>query len=532
MKKTLITLTLILAFFALQAQKKSIVGLWNIAEENMIIEFTETKIGKYGSEQIEYLKYKIEGNEIIVPNQTSAKFKLQGKNTLILTDGDEKLVAKRIIPGKNKMLINGIYYAIIENEYNYFNIKDGNDAEFGIKRESFPIKYLTVGSKLLMVKDGRYLTCEIKNDKTFQCLDYEFEYAVFEWISHEEFEEKMARLRLLAEIEDYYYDNNFEAAIEMAKKAIELYPNDEDFYQTLSYVYQKQDNHEEAINILNQFLKIDPQSVSTYGNLSYYYLFIKDYKKAEHAALKALSIDDTQLWIKANLATAMLFQDQYEDARTIFLELKDEWCFEKSYRTCADAWLSDFEELEKAGVIPESQKENVKKLRKLLDWDWERRYYTPTLTDEQKEKVVEVVKIWVDEMFKAENVNRIMQASDVPFAYNRTRVITTTDDLKKLYLETFEEKGKRATPMYEVEIWEYTSEVLWGYIPLNFVKVGVTINSENRYDEENVFIVGEDTTIIVCVLIRNNTFKVVGFNYEEVEAWGYEVIEEAIDWDE
>jgi len=118
-------------------------------------------------------------------------------------------------------------------------------------------------------------------------------------------------------------------------------------------------DYKQLINAVNQSLKIDPQNASSYGNLSYYYLYTQDYEKSEQSALKGLSIDGTKLWIKGNLATALLFQGKYEEAEKIVLELKSEICLKN--KTCAQTWLDDFDRLEQAGAIPESQKENVEK---------------------------------------------------------------------------------------------------------------------------------------------------------------------------
>jgi len=407
------------------------------------------------------------------------------------------------------------------------NIQEDGQAEFGPLLIPQPVRYIVAGSQIYVLdKYAEYSSLEIKNDKTFQLHVPELkEIFVLKWISDEELQaiktnyENEKGLQYLMEFYQMY--GRFDKLVEVALEIIKENPENEEVYNTLANAYNELGEHEKAIDILNQLLQINPQNVSDLGNLSYYYLFVRDYKSAEQSALKALAIDPTQLWIKANLGTALLFQDEYEQAERIFLELGKKMCF--SYRTCAEAWLGDFDELEAAGVIPESQKENVEKLREILeelymewhmsDWYGEDEN-TPTLTEEQQEGIIEVVKIWINELFTAEDVHRLMQLSDVPFAYDRERIITTSDDLKKLYLEIFEEKGPRTIPVHEVEILDYTSEVLWGYIPLNFVKVKIIIDQEPKFR--------------VCVLIRDNTFKIVGINY--IEEWEYAT--EVIDWDD
>jgi tetratricopeptide (TPR) repeat protein len=491
MKKSVIILSILALVIHAGAQNKNIVGLWKFTEENYIMEFTENQLGLYGSDSDYYTDYKISGKKITVSSGT-AKLKWQGKNTVIFTEGRDKIPFQRVIPDKNNILKHGIYYITDEDQYSYYKIIDESHAEYGRDGSVFPLRYFVSDSKLYMVYDGYAQAYEIKNDKTFQVSAPYYKERVFELISDEEFKEK----NLYAEILGYYTQYDFDTVIELAPQAIAKKPNDMRFYRILGHAYSAQDKYQQAIDILNQAMQINPKDVNVCGNLSYYYLFVKDYESAEQSAIAGLNIDDSQLWIKTNLATALLFQNRYHQAESIFLELKDEICSDYEYKTCAEAWIEDFDKLEKADAIPPEQKQNVKKIRELLDWETTTDY-TP-LTDEQKEEIIEVVKTWFEEMLKASDVNRVMQISDVPFAFDKERVITTTEELKKSYLEIFEDKGQQTIPPYEVEIWNYTSKILDGCIPLNFVKVVVFMDD---YED----------SIDVSVIIRDNTFKVVGF---------------------
>ena len=100
------------------------------------------------------------------------------------------------------------------------------------------------------------------------------------------------------------------------------------------------------------------------GTLSWHYLFIKDYKKSEQSASQALKLDNTQTWVKTNLAHAFLFRNRFSKAEKIYKELSLIKRNEKF--TYKQILLEDFEALEKAGVIPEKQKANVEKIKKML----------------------------------------------------------------------------------------------------------------------------------------------------------------------
>ncbi len=130
-------------------------------------------------------------------------------------------------------------------------------------------------------------------------------------------------------------------------------------------------------------------------------------------------------------------------------------------------------------------------------YETEMPYLTPdssifTLTDKQRQGVLEVVKIWIEEMFKTENVNRLMQVSDIPFEFDRDTV-STRAKLKEMYLALFEDKGKRTIPKYEVHLLDLQSDKL--------VTVGVIFREKDCSVSDAV----------IYVLIHNNTIKIVGF---------------------
>jgi len=101
-----------------------------------------------------------------------------------------------------------------------------------------------------------------------------------------------------------------------------------------------------------------------HGSIAWYYLFIKDYAKSEQAARTALKLDDSQTWVKTNLAHALLFRNRFSKAEKIYKELSQ--TIYKGNETYTKTLLNDFDELEKAGVIPEKRKADVEKIRKML----------------------------------------------------------------------------------------------------------------------------------------------------------------------
>ncbi|MDR2774435.1 MAG: hypothetical protein LBC19_06775, partial [Tannerella sp.] len=134
---------------------------------------------------------------------------------------------------------------------------------------------------------------------------------------------------------------------------------------SLANTYAKLFDHQAAIRVCKENIELIERYkehfenysfdlAGKYGSLSYFYLFAKDYPLAEQAVQKALSIDSTQTWIKTNLAPALLFQGKTQEAETIYNELAQTVYHDND--TYAPTVLEDFEQLEKAQVIPQNAK--------------------------------------------------------------------------------------------------------------------------------------------------------------------------------
>ena len=101
-----------------------------------------------------------------------------------------------------------------------------------------------------------------------------------------------------------------------------------------------------------------------YTNFSWKYLLINEYAQSEQFARKALELDSTIFVSKTNLAHALLFQNRFSETEAIYKELSQ--TIYKNNETYTKVLLNDFDDLEKAGAIPEKYKDDVEKIRKLL----------------------------------------------------------------------------------------------------------------------------------------------------------------------
>ncbi len=96
----------------------------------------------------------------------------------------------------------------------------------------------------------------------------------------------------------------------------------------------------------------------TIGSHSFCCMFMQEFSKAEQYAREGIEVDPTQTFIYSNLAPSLLFQGKYKEAEEIYKKYKLE---------LKDSFLSDFEQFETEGIIPEIYQSDVEKIKQLLN---------------------------------------------------------------------------------------------------------------------------------------------------------------------
>ena len=91
---------------------------------------------------------------------------------------------------------------------------------------------------------------------------------------------------------------------------------------------------------------------------SFYANVLGKFEEGELYSLEALKVDSTQHLAYTNLAAAYLLQGKYQAAEKLYRQYKNE---------LKEGFLSDFNELAKAGVIPAKRKTDVEKIKKMLN---------------------------------------------------------------------------------------------------------------------------------------------------------------------
>ena len=137
---------------------------------------------------------------------------------------------------------------------------------------------------------------------------------------------------------------------------VDLYSNDKDY--ATAYTYNK-----ELLPLLkaNYGENADTWKTDYNGKLisqSFYANLLGKFEEGEHYSLEALKVDSTQHLAYTNLAAAYLLQGKFQAAEKLYRQYKNEF---------KEGLLTDLDELAKAGVIPAERKDDVEKIKKMLN---------------------------------------------------------------------------------------------------------------------------------------------------------------------
>jgi uncharacterized protein YecT (DUF1311 family) len=123
----------------------------------------------------------------------------------------------------------------------------------------------------------------------------------------------------------------------------------------------KEKQYDAAVRDIQKAIELDPNDGEYYSDLGWYQLFNRKPSESIAASLKALELSpDDAVLIKGNLAHAYLFDNQFDKAKAIYLENRDAKIDdERSFR---QAVMDDFKEFEEAGITHS----DVDKIKALL----------------------------------------------------------------------------------------------------------------------------------------------------------------------
>jgi hypothetical protein len=128
---------------------------------------------------------------------------------------------------------------------------------------------------------------------------------------------------------------------------------------TLSKQYAVKNNFV-AIDTIDKEIKI--KVADLYNSLGWENILLKKFDDAMFYITEGLKYDPNSVFLKGNVPHIELLTGNIEKAKRLYLSYKND-LFNKDYKTYKDAFLSDFQEFEKVGII----NENIKEIIRLLN---------------------------------------------------------------------------------------------------------------------------------------------------------------------
>lgn len=140
-------------------------------------------------------------------------------------------------------------------------------------------------------------------------------------------------------------------------------------HKLLGDIYSQADAYEDAyrhylasVDMFRSAFQQDPDKVrdnysDLLNNLSCFAIFLKDFIQAEGFAREGISVNPDMHIIYTNLAASLLFQGKTKEAEIIYKQYKNEF---------REGFLDDFQQFEKAGVIPQERRADVEHIKKML----------------------------------------------------------------------------------------------------------------------------------------------------------------------
>lgn len=174
----------------------------------------------------------------------------------------------------------------------------------------------------------------------------------------------------------YYNTSQWAKSLDVFKQVSDIYreltaQNSEKFrgdlmssFMMIARVFEQQKDYDQCVAYCLEALTIAKSAndsacqAKAYVGLSFYSLFQRNFEAAENYARMGLQADSSQTMLYTNLAPALLLQGRTDEAIAIYRQAAAE------HKT---DMLSDFDLMEKEGVIPLELKPVVEKVKRILE---------------------------------------------------------------------------------------------------------------------------------------------------------------------
>ena len=113
----------------------------------------------------------------------------------------------------------------------------------------------------------------------------------------------------------YNRKGDFEKALAVYQKYVELIPNNKRAYNNLGHTYNKLEKYDTAIGCFERVIELDSSYAFTYNNIGYNYTMLKKYVASIPYFKIAIEKDSAYIWPYYNLSAVYTKLDDYEKAK-------------------------------------------------------------------------------------------------------------------------------------------------------------------------------------------------------------------------
>jgi len=146
--------------------------------------------------------------------------------------------------------------------------------------------------------------------------------------------------------------NYYTKAVELFKKAVEIYPWNPDSWNDMGTAYLKLKDYPNAEENYMKAIKMDPRYFKGFYNLGYAYVLQKKYEEAEEMFKKAIQIydKDNKIWI--SLANTLYAQKKYDECLQVLKQARELFPEDQVIKDAYDRMYRGVQELKKGAPPP------------------------------------------------------------------------------------------------------------------------------------------------------------------------------------
>jgi tetratricopeptide (TPR) repeat protein len=179
--------------------------------------------------------------------------------------------------------------------------------------------------------------------------------------------------------DDYFFQKDYNKAVEYYTKAIKLEPDNAEYYFSRGVSYYELKKHEKAIDDYTKAIELELDNALYYNNRGVSYLELKQYEKAIEDISKAIELDPNNAKYYYNRGESYNWLNEYEKAiadNTKAIELEADNALYYNGRGASYNWLNEYEKAlaDHTKAIELAPKNALFYSERGNDYDWHNEY--------------------------------------------------------------------------------------------------------------------------------------------------------------